>query len=204
MKIAHGYCTNSAKEGFIWRSTNRDSFFSIPDCVDYRPAMANRKGGRYVVLKTLCVLFALFFNRLGIAQSTKFLIINEIQYGKEFLKFKDSMSTKLFTSYGSDSLGQRSRYGRFIYMKFDEFDFLLDTAGLTTWDSTKNCQLNIGFEKMYVSDSLVFKKTLLSRFKKQSLVVKFDNNCMRVGKWQVVRRRNEDDKGLKVISSSCR
>ena len=132
------------------------------------------------------------------AQSRRTTFVHEIKYGKTVLKFEDSMSSPSFTSYYSDSSGKRTQNGHFIYMEFEDFDFLLDTAGLTEKDSSGICRLNLEFDKMYVSDSLVFKNTLFSRFKKQSLVVKFDNNCRRMAKWQVVRRRQKDGKLLKI------
>ncbi len=132
------------------------------------------------------------------AQLRRTTIVHEIKYGKTVLRFEDSMFTPSFTSYYSDSSGRRTQNGHFIYMKFEDFDFLMDTAGLTAKDSSGICRLNLEFDKMYVSDSLVFKNTLLSKFRKQSLVVKFDNNCRRMAKWQVIRRRQKDGKLLKI------
>ena len=144
------------------------------------------------------IVLLVLINSTSNAQSRQSTIIDEIKYGKTVLKFEDSMSTESFTSYYSDSTGKRTLNGPFIYMKFEEFDFLVDTAGLTAKDSSGICRLYVEFDKMYVSDSFEFKNTLLSKFRKQSLVVKFENKCMRMANWQVIRRRQKDGKLFKI------
>lgn len=158
------------------------------------------------IFKTIFIL-GLLISRTDTcsAQTTKTCIINEIKYDNITVKFKETDSTSKLTLYMSDSLCHPSKNGEFIYFKYENFEFLLDTAGLFVSDSTlkRKCKLNIELEKMYVSENMVFKNSFFSKFRPQSLVIKFNNSCLRYKMWKAIRKTITKQKKTEIVSSFC-